>query len=89
MPEPKYKFRYDDMGNVLFLDYGGGQYSNYDYRWRWTRRNHSSQVDDWFLVPFPSFHPNSLGLLKKELIYAQRAYDEIDRSRSCHYKSTR
>lgn len=76
-PEPKYKFRYDDMGNVLFLDYGGGEYSNYDYRWVWTRRNHISQTDDWFLVPFPNFHPNSLPLLPRELELAVRAYKDI------------
>lgn len=76
-PEPKYLFRYDDMGNVLFLDYGKGEFSNYNYRWVWTRRNHGSQLDDWFLIPFPNFHHNSLGMLPKEIELAARAYEEI------------
>ena len=73
----KYKFRYDDLGNVLFLDYGGGEYSNYDYRWIWARQNHSSKIDDWFLVPFENFHSNSLTMLGKEIELAERAYKEI------------
>lgn len=76
-PQAKYRFRYDDEGNVLFLDYGGGKFSNYDYRWVWTRQNHSSQTDSWFLVPFPNHHPNALLLLKNEVELAERAYLEI------------
>ena len=75
-PILKYKFRYDDTGNVLFLDYGEGEYINYNYRMVWTRQNHGSQQDDWFLV-IHQCHANALPLLKKEIDLAERAYNEI------------
>lgn len=75
--EPQYNLRYDADGNVLFLDYGGGEYSSYDYRWVWTRRNHHSQLDSWYLVCFPQHHPNALAMLPKEIELAIRAYNEI------------
>ena len=75
-PKLKYKLRYDTDGNVLFLDYGEGEYINYGYRMVWTRRNHHSQVSDWFLV-IHECHPNGLALLPKEVKLAKRAYEEI------------
>ena len=80
-----YKFRYDDLGNVLFLDTGT---PNYDYRWVWTRQNHSSQTDDWFLVCFPNHHANALKWLPREIELAQRAYDEIMQSNARGSKAT-
>lgn len=77
VPEAKYRLRYDSDGNVLFLDYGGGEFVNYDYRWIWTRRNHHSRLAEWFLVCFPDHHPNALALLPREIELAKQAYEEI------------
>lgn len=87
--KPEYKFTYDKFvdnvlfGNVLFLDYTkhGDEYSNYNYRWVWVKQQHQGKKE-WFLVPFPQFHPNSLELLPYEMELAKRAYEDIKKHES-------
>lgn len=76
--QPEYQFVFDEHGNVIFLDYSkyGSEYSTYSYRWVWSRQERDGKKE-WFLIPFPQFHSNSLELLQAEIELAKRAYEDI------------
>lgn len=77
--KPKYQFVFDEMGNVIFLDYSeyGPEYANYNYRWVWIKPKDGPNKGNWMLIPFPEFHANSLELLPHEIELAKRAYEDI------------
>lgn len=82
--KPKYQFVFDEFGNVIFLDYSeyGSEYSNYSYRWVWTKLKEGPNKGEWYLIPFPQFHPKSLDLLPFEMELAKRAYEDIKKYES-------
>ncbi len=82
--KPKYQFVFDEFGNVIFLDYSeyGQEYSNYSYRWIWNKLKEGPNKGEWYLIPFPQFHPKSLELLPYEMELAKRAYEDIKKYES-------
>jgi len=83
--KPKYQFVFDEHGNVIFLDYTtdyGAEYSNYSYRWVWSKLREGPNKGEWFLIPFPQFHSKSLDLLPYEMELAKRAYEDIKKYES-------
>ena len=77
--KPTYQFVFDEFGNVIFLDYSeyGSEYSNYSYRWVWSKLKEGPNKGEWYLIPFPQFHPKSLDLLPFEMELAKKAYEDI------------
>lgn len=88
--KPTYQFVFDEFGNVIFLDYTtqyGEEYSLYNYRWVWTKLKEGPNKGEWFLIPFPQFHPKSLDLLPYEMELAKRAYADIEKWESEKHES--